>query len=193
MYPQFSPIIPIHRPDPIDDPGWAAELKLDGFRGLADTFHGRMLSKNLYPLNRFYHLTTRLPPGSVFDGEICALDRDGRPDFNALLFGHGEPVYIVFDLLFYRHKDLRKLPLKERRAILDEVAKRYRVQKSELFFGCSKKLYETVCAMNLEGIVLKPISSEYSNKTTWIKVLNRKYTGKEGRHELFERRGVRRT
>jgi ATP-dependent DNA ligase len=96
MYPPFSPIIPIRRPEPIhDDPGWAAELKLDGFRGLANTITGRMLSKNLNPLKRFHPLLASRPSDAVFEGEICALDRDGRPDFNALLFGRREPVYIV--------------------------------------------------------------------------------------------------
>jgi hypothetical protein len=44
-----------------------------------------------------------------------SLDQDGRPRFNDLLFGRGDPVYIVFDLLFYEREDIRSLPLKERR------------------------------------------------------------------------------
>jgi len=78
----MQPIIPIRRKDPFDDPSWLFELKLDGFRGIADTIQGRMLSKNLNPLRRFQHLLDALPPGYVFDGEIVALDRDGRPVFN---------------------------------------------------------------------------------------------------------------
>jgi hypothetical protein len=42
----MQPIIPVRRKEPFDDDGWHFELKLDGFRGLADTVHGRMLSKN---------------------------------------------------------------------------------------------------------------------------------------------------
>jgi ATP-dependent DNA ligase len=97
MYPQIAPIIPIRRKDlpPEKDGWWAAELKLDGFRGLADTISGRMLSKNLNPLKRFAHLLDALPVDYVFDGEICVLDRNGKPDFNALLFGRGIPVYVV--------------------------------------------------------------------------------------------------
>src|SRR6266536_2706323 len=48
---------------------------------------GRMLSKNGNRLRRFEPLLDTLPPGFVFDGEIVALDRDGRPRFNDLLFG----------------------------------------------------------------------------------------------------------
>jgi ATP-dependent DNA ligase len=99
MYPPIAPpIIPIRRPEPIDDPGWAGELKLDGFRGLADTINGRILSTNLNPLKRFQHLLDGLPLDCVCDGEICVLDEDGKPQFNDLLFGRGEPVYVVFDL-----------------------------------------------------------------------------------------------
>jgi len=49
----MQPIIPIRRKEPFDDPAWLFELKLDGFRGLADTVHGRMLSKNGNRMRRF--------------------------------------------------------------------------------------------------------------------------------------------
>jgi ATP-dependent DNA ligase len=61
MYPAIARIIPTLRPDPLDDPAWACELKMDGFRGLADTINARMLSKNLNPLKRFQHLLDALP------------------------------------------------------------------------------------------------------------------------------------
>jgi hypothetical protein len=54
----MNPIIPIRRKEPWDDPAWAFELKLDGFRGLADTINGRM---NLNSLKRFQHLLDALP------------------------------------------------------------------------------------------------------------------------------------
>src|SRR5260370_7417069 len=118
MYPPIAPILPTGRKDlPPENDGWAWELKIDGDRGLADTINGRMLSKNLSPLKRFQHLLDAPPLDCVIDGEICVLDSDGRPQFNDSLFGRGDPVYVVFDLLF-----IRSLPLKERRAILDQVA-----------------------------------------------------------------------
>jgi ATP-dependent DNA ligase len=60
--------------------------KLDGFRGIADTIAGRMLSKNGHWLKRFEVLLDTLPPGYVFDGEIVALDDDGRPCSTNLLY-----------------------------------------------------------------------------------------------------------
>ena len=186
--PSIAPIVPIRRPDPFDDPAWPFELKLDGLRELADTINGRMLSKNLNPLKRFQHLLDSLPFDCFFDGEICVLDSDGRPEFNDLLFGRGDPVYVVFDLLFYEREDIRSLPLKERRAILDQVAARYRIQKSEVFLGCGKSLFETVCAMDLEGVVCKRPEDHYGSDVRWWKVPNRDYSQKQGRHELFQRR-----
>src|SRR6266478_6932409 len=138
---KISPIIPVAKREITESPEWVYELKLDGFRGLADTINGRMLSKNLNSLKRFQHLLDDLPLGCAFDGEICALDEDGKPDFNALLFGRRKPVYIVFVLLFYEREDVRHLSLKERRSILDQVAQRYGLQKSELFFRCGKSLF----------------------------------------------------
>ena len=82
----MEPIIPIFRREPFDDPAWTFELKYDGFRGIADTVNGRMLSKNLNPMWRYQSLLQGLPSGCVFDGEIAVLDEAGRPRFNALLF-----------------------------------------------------------------------------------------------------------
>jgi ATP-dependent DNA ligase len=67
------------------------DLKLDGFRGVADPIRGWMLSKNGWRMKRFEPLLDGLPGGFVFDGEICALDGDGRPRFNDLMFGRREP------------------------------------------------------------------------------------------------------
>jgi hypothetical protein len=56
----MDPIIPIVRKDLFDDPDW------NGFRGIADTFNGNMLSKNKRPLTRFNHLLSVLPTGCIF-------------------------------------------------------------------------------------------------------------------------------
>jgi bifunctional non-homologous end joining protein LigD len=184
----LAPIIPTRRTQPINGTGWAYECKLDGFRGIADTKTGRMLSKNLNPLKRFHHLLNALPSHCVFDGEICVLDKTGRPNFNALLFGRGDPVYVVFDLLFCDGEDMRSLPLKERRGILDQLAERYSLQKSELFIGCGKRLYATVCAMDLEGVICKRLEDRYQPGVRWWKVKNPNYTQAIGRAELFQRR-----
>src|SRR6266536_3468402 len=115
----MQPIIPIIRKEAFDDPAYLFELKLDGFRGIADTIQGRMLSKNGNRLTRFEPLLDALPPGFVFDGEIVALDEHGRPRFNDLMFGRLDVSYVAFDVFFVDGGDVRALPLKERRATLE--------------------------------------------------------------------------
>jgi bifunctional non-homologous end joining protein LigD len=80
---------------------------------------------------------------------------------------------VVFDLLFYEREDIRSLPLKECRAILDQVTARYRIQKSEIFLGYGKSLFETVCAMDLEGVVCKRLEDHYGPNVRWWKVVER--------------------
>src|SRR5215510_8443377 len=107
----MNPIIPTIRRDPFDDPEWTFELKYDGFRGIADTVQGRMLSKNGHHLARYDELLSGLPTDCVFDGEIVVLDERGRPSFNTSLFRRGQPIYVAFDLLYTPEGDLRHMPL----------------------------------------------------------------------------------
>jgi bifunctional non-homologous end joining protein LigD len=183
----MNPIIPIVRREPFDDPAWLFELKLDGFRGLADTIHGRLLSKNGNRLRRFERLLDALPAGFVFDGEIVALHGDGRPVFNDLMFGRREPVYVAFDILIADDEDVRALPLKERKAMLEKIVRRYRMQKSEPVLGDGNAAFRAVCDLDLEGIVAKRLADSYGPRTKWWKILNRHYSQKVGRAELLER------
>jgi bifunctional non-homologous end joining protein LigD len=184
----MRPIIPTIRREPFDDSAYLFELKLDGFRGLADTVQGRMLSKNGNRMRRFERLLDALPPGYVFDGEIVALDEDGRPRFNDLLLGRREPVYVAFDVLAVDGEDVRALPLKERKALLEKVVRRYGMQKSEPVLGNGKAAFRAVCGLDLEGIVAKGLGDSYGPRTNWWKILNGDYSQKAGRAELFERR-----
>jgi hypothetical protein len=97
----MEPIIPQWRKEPFDHSGGTFELKYD-FRGMADTAHGRMPSKNGNHMKRYDTLLVGLPSGCVFDGR----DRGPRPErstqFNALL-----PIYVAFDVLFADGDDLR--------------------------------------------------------------------------------------
>ena len=184
----MNPIIPVVRKEPFDDPGWAFELKLDGFRCIADTLDGWLLSKQQNRMKRFDALLESLPQGYVFDGEIVCLDEAGKPIFNDLLFRRREPVYVAFDVLNVEGADVRGMSLKDRRAILDRIIKQYRMQKAELFFGCGKSLFKAVCDLDLEGIIAKEIDHPNDPEgTRWWKILNPTYSRKEGRSELFRR------
>jgi bifunctional non-homologous end joining protein LigD len=58
---------------------------------------------------------------AVLDGETCCLKPDGRSDFYSLLFRREWPYFYVFDLLFLNGRDLRGLPLLERKRQLPAI------------------------------------------------------------------------
>jgi len=185
----LAPIIPTRRADPFDDPAFLFEIKLDGFRAIADTIAGRLISKNGNALKRFASVLDTLPNGYVFDGEIVALDDDGRPMFNDLMFGRREPSYVPFDVLVADGENVTALPLKDRKALLTQIVRRYRLQKLDWVIGEGKAAFQTVCDLDLEGIVAKRMTDAYEpGKTRWWKIPNRSYSQKEGRAESFERR-----
>ena len=185
---RLAPIIPTIRRDPFDDPAWLFDLKLDGFRGVADTIAGRMLSKNGNRLKRFEALLDGLPAGFVLDGEIVALDDTGRPVFNDLMFGRRAPVYVPFDVLIADGEDVRGESLKERRAILAKIVRRYGLQKCEPVLSEGIAAFKAVCDLDLEGLVAKRLRDPYWPRAPWWKILNRGYSQKKGRVALFERR-----
>jgi ATP-dependent DNA ligase len=179
---------PTRRPDPFDDPACLFEIKLDGFRALADNTAGRFISKNGNALTRFASVLDTLPNGYVFDGELVALDADGRPMFNDLMFGRREPVFVPFDVLVAEGENVIAMPLKDRKALLTKIVRRYRLQKLDWVIGEGKAAFRAVCELDLEGIVAKRMTDAYRPETKWWKILNRNYSQKEGRAELFERR-----
>ena len=126
---------------------------------------------------------------AILDGEIVALDGNGRPAFYNLMKRQRHAVYYAFDILWLNGRDLRELPLVERKKILRKVTPR----KSSSV-GCvsyvdrdAVKLFELVKKRDLEGLVVKRKDGKYTQRTLWYKVLNPTYTQKTGREEFFQR------
>ena len=132
---------------------------------------------------------------AVIDGEICSLDRRGRPQFKNLLFRRGNPpCFFAFDLLTCDGKDLRTERLLDRKQELRRLLARSPVTSplkyTEYIDGCGTALFQRVCELDLEGVVAKQKSAPYvteREQSTWFKILNREYSQKDGREELFER------
>lgn len=129
---------------------------------------------------------------AVLDGEIVALDSDGCSQFNQLLFRRGTPRFCAFDVLFLNGRDLRTLPLVERKRTLRSIVPK--VSKFMLSVdhvdAYGERLFELVCERDLEGIVAKPRGSRYEfedGNPAWVKIKNRNYSQIIGRHALFER------
>jgi bifunctional non-homologous end joining protein LigD len=108
---------------------WVYEIKLDGYRAIGFKTGGkvRLRSRNdndfaiRYP--SIAVALSGLPDETVIDGEVVALDAQERPPFNVLQnYGSsGAPLqFYVFDVLMLAGKNLMKLPLSERRTLLQE-------------------------------------------------------------------------
>jgi bifunctional non-homologous end joining protein LigD len=188
------------RTQPFDSDQHIFELKIDGFRALAhiQAGKGELISRNGNTFRGFAELATwiaeHLRVGSaVLDGEIACVDELGRPVFRDLLFRRRECVFIAFDLLFLDGKDLRTLPLIDRKAVLKKLLrrKRSRILYLDHVEGDGRLLFEQIVALDLEGIVCKRKDSPYhfTEKPSrhWVKVKNPRYSQLEGREELFER------
>src|SRR5690242_9909256 len=81
----------------------------------------QLVSRNAHVYTRFRSLCSslaQLPYQMILDGEVICLDQDGRPQFNQLFYRRGEPYFYAFDLLYLNGRDLRQLPLIERKRIL---------------------------------------------------------------------------
>jgi bifunctional non-homologous end joining protein LigD len=165
-------------------PGWLFEVKWDGFRALARVTQGEATLKSRQGndlTQRFPTVAKEIPkavktPDCVLDGEICALDEQGRSSFSLMQQGKpGTPlVYFVFDLLELDGEPLVDLPLTERRKRLEKLLDRRNktVRLSEAFED-GKALYEAAKQQNLEGIMAKRADSRYAvgrRTRDWLKV-----------------------
>jgi DNA ligase D-like protein (predicted ligase) len=162
---------------------WHYELKLDGFRAIGGKF-GRgteLRSRNDKDfLRRFPSVASallELPTDTVIDGEIVALDQEGKPGFNLLLGFGGKAAEIVlyaFDLLMFRNKDVRSWPLEERRGSLRQIVGQLpaSIRYSERFDVPLPDLINVVRQHRLEGIVAKRVGSPYRSgerSRDWLK------------------------
>jgi bifunctional non-homologous end joining protein LigD len=127
-----------------EGPEWVYEVKLDGYRAqVIQTASGvRLLSRRGKDLSRQFRaahaaLNGAMPAGSVIDGELAALDPQGRPNFNLIqnVGSKGAPVvFFAFDVLTLAGRGVRMLPLRERQQLLRDVLRTSDlVQLSESF------------------------------------------------------------
>ena len=168
-------------------PGWAHEIKFDGYRLQIGVGGGRAVlrtRKGLDWSDRFPELAGAATawPDAVLDGELCALDADHMPDFPALQSAisdgrTGDLVYFAFDLLFEGAEDLRPLPLSHRKARLQAYIDRVgaagtkRLRYVEHFGSTGQAVLESACRMDLEGVISKKLDAPYhaGRSSSWVK------------------------
>jgi bifunctional non-homologous end joining protein LigD len=129
-------------PEPFHRPGWVWEETYDGWRMIAykDGQRVRVVSRSgVEHTARFPGIAAAvaglLAPQLILDGEVCVFDDHLVSQFHLLGWGGADevtiqtpPVYIVFDCLHERGRDLRPLPLDERRAVLEDELMGRRVE-----------------------------------------------------------------
>ncbi|MGO7510886.1 DNA ligase D (plasmid) [Rhizobium ruizarguesonis] len=165
--------------------GWIHEIKFDGYRIQLRVLDGEVTLKTRKGLD----WTAKYPeiaeaasalPDAIIDGEICALDDNGAPDFAALQAAlsegkTGELVYFAFDLLYEGGDDLRSLPLVERKArlesLLSDAGSDPRIRFVEHFDAGGDAVLRSARKLSLEGIVSKQADAPYQSGRTesWAK------------------------
>lgn len=180
---------------PFDGQEWLYEVKWDGYRAIAFVERGsvRLMSRNQNDLTAAYPELRSIPDSvrartAILDGEIVALDAQGRPSFSLMQqrTGVGEgghrirrtrddiPVmYYVFDLLYLDGYNLMQAELEQRKEVLASIlAAGDVVRFSDHYVGNGKALFEAAEQRSLEGIVAKLRSSPYVQKRSrdWLKI-----------------------
>lgn len=182
------------RDEPFSKPGWIFEPKLDGYRALATHDEGvaTLKSRNGNDLTPSFPDVARavkaLPvPRALIDGELVIPDSQGKPSFQALqkrarlsraidvrrAAAESPAVFYAFDLLGFEDRDLRTLPLTERKRILRMVLPPLGpIRYVDHFEQDGHTLMQHVTALGLEGIVGKKADAPYKGGRTanWVKI-----------------------
>jgi bifunctional non-homologous end joining protein LigD len=151
---------------------WLYELKFDGYRALLlkDATRIQVRSRNDKDLTRMYPAITTAASRlnaetATVDGEIVALDEEGRPAFQALQHRSSHPqhklVFYAFDLLHLNGADLTALALVQRREKLLQVINESGLLLSQDLPGAVSDIVRSVQALGLEGVVAKRKHSIY--------------------------------
>jgi bifunctional non-homologous end joining protein LigD len=177
---------------PFSDPEWLFEIKWDGARTLARLQNGEvhLWSRSRREVTDEFPEISGVTPSAAgghdvwLDGEIVALDKEGRSDFQTLqqrfsilkpsaeLMRQIPVVYYCFDLLYCDGYDLRRLPLLQRKKLLKRVLQQNSIVRfSDHEIEKGKELYDLALEKQLEGILGKRIDGIYPEGRTnsWLK------------------------
>ena len=153
-------------------PDWLYELKLDGYLALAVRSGGSVQLRSRYDkdFNARYPILVKalgsMPDETVLDGEIVALDEEGRPCFSRLQH-HSPGVslhFFIFDLLILNGRDVMAELLMKRRALIDQnvlPTLADPIRYSPILAASLANLIRSVKEQGLEGLVAKRRDSEY--------------------------------
>jgi bifunctional non-homologous end joining protein LigD len=189
----IHPMLATSVEDPFDDPAWLYEIKWDGYRAVAFIENGklRLVSRTQNDLTAQFAELKDIPKfvkakTAVLDGEIVALDTDGRSSFSLMQQRTGirkwgqrvagnpeiQVLYYAFDLIYFDGHDLRRLPLEQRKQALATLVVAAGPLRISDHFDQGKALFAAAKQQGLEGILAKKRDSCYEEKRTrdWLKI-----------------------
>ncbi len=193
----ISPMRATLATDPFDDPDWLFEVKWDGYRVEAVVRDGRvrLWTRNRQDAARYFPQLAEAPDWieaqeAIVDGEVVALDEAGRPRFSLLQDRtgirtwrtpgsgrKGEPapiVYQAFDLLHLDGQSLLRVPLEERKRLLQARLRPHPlVRYAGHVHADGTAFLEAARQQELEGIVAKLRHSPYEpdrRSRSWLKL-----------------------
>src|SRR3989441_4305664 len=167
-----------------DDEHWLFEVKWDGIRLVTfiddgkvrlQTRAGRIVDDEYPQLQAITNLVSARE--AILDGEIVALDEEGRPSFQ-LLQNRGKeehPMqYVVFDIVDFDGQRLFKVPLEDRKRLLRDIVRDGGILKySDHVLGQGQAFFKAAQQKRLEGIVAKLRDSPYQpgvRSSAWLKI-----------------------
>lgn len=167
---------------------WFHELKFDGYRMVCHLDRGkaRLWSRNGKDWTaKFANVVQALKDfpaaNAILDGEIVIVDKQGRSSFQGLQqsmkVGTSAFVFQIFDVIYLGGFNLMKAPLRERKALLEELfalagfKKNGPLRYSDHVKGNGAQFFKQACEFGIEGIVSKLADAPYeSTRTrTWQK------------------------
>jgi bifunctional non-homologous end joining protein LigD len=168
---------------PTDNKEWLYEFKLDGYRCLLGKTSKKVTlwSRRGNTFTKQFPLIARagngLEPDALIDGEIVAIDDDGRVSFNLLQHHRSKAQaiqFFAFDLLVYKGRSLSGVALETRRELLMEALNTVGdpIRLSEAFETAPADLIRAAKEHSLEGILAKRKNSLYESRKrsgAWLK------------------------
>ena len=174
---------------PFDDAEWLFEIKWDGYRAIAEcsgqavqlySRNGLSFNEKFAPIRK---ALSKIKHEAVLDGEVVWMDKKGNPSFQKLQHqedtSDGGLVYYVFDLLFLDKKDIRHLPLTDRKLLLKKLltpVKDPSIKYNDHVVKNGKIFYAAAAKKKLEGLIAKKADGEYESgrrSKGWLKIKNR--------------------
>lgn len=163
---------------------WLFEVKWDGYRAIAGKHkdEAQLYSRNATDFRDHYppvvEAVRKIKHDMILDGEIVVLDKDGRPHFEWLQNYRKEPSghlhYYAFDIIWYDGRDVRAMPLVERKKLLKSVIPANSVIRyGDYIRKQGERLLQEMHKKGLEGIIAKKTGSPYREDVRgrdWLKI-----------------------